>query len=321
MAMLGLRPLIFRSVRAIASSVVVAITLVASAPGGAATPAATPEKIIISGASGHLGELVIKELLKRGVPATRLILVSRTPDKLRQYAAQGASARFGDVDKPESLAAAYAGGTKMLFISLSAPPGSPPRAPRQKIGFDAAVKAGVKLIVYTSMLNADTSPAPFAADQRQSEAYLKASGARWTILRNGVYAEFAVGGQAAKMLASGTVTVAPNEPKSAPVTREDCAAAAAGALTTPGHENKTYEITGPDLINRKDIAALVSEVTGRKIRVVEQVGAPIPYDFSLQTGTPTLSHAVQELAGRPATTMRAFVEANKATLLQMPQDQ
>jgi uncharacterized protein YbjT (DUF2867 family) len=93
-----------------------------------ATPAtaANSEKFIISGASGQLGELTVRELLKRGVPAGNLILVSRTPDKLAEFAKLGAVTRFGDVDKPESLAAAYAGGTRMLMISLALAPGAPP---------------------------------------------------------------------------------------------------------------------------------------------------------------------------------------------------
>ena len=80
--------------------------------------AAQAERIIISGASGNLGGQTVKELLARGVPANRLILVSRTPDELKEYADQGASVRFGDFTKPESLPAAYAGGTRMLLISV-----------------------------------------------------------------------------------------------------------------------------------------------------------------------------------------------------------
>lgn len=312
---------LLNAVRAMSAFVVVlAMTLFATTPSFAAASAAAQDKIIISGASGQLGQLVVKELLKRGVPAKNLILVSRSPDKLQEYARQGASVRFGDVDKPESLPAAYAGGTKMLFISLSTGPGLPPRAPRHKIGFDAAVKAGVKYIAYTSMLDADITRSPFAVDQRQSEAYLKASGVKWIALRTGIYAEFAVGGYARRMLASGEVTVPPNEQKSAFVTREDCAAAAAGALTTPGHDGRAYEITGPDLVNRKDIAALVTAVTGKPIKVIEQVGAEVPYAFAIGNEKPTLTNAVQELAGRPATTMRAFLEANKDKIDQMPLD-
>ena len=88
-----------------------------SAPHSGRAQSAT-EKIIVSGASGNLGGLTVDELLARGVPASRLILVSRTPDELKKYADQGASVRFGDFTKPESLPAAYAGGTRMLLISV-----------------------------------------------------------------------------------------------------------------------------------------------------------------------------------------------------------
>lgn len=295
-------------------------------------------KFIVSGASGRLGRLAVNELLNRGVPAECLILVTRSPDRLDEHASKGASVRYGDVDNPESLPAAYAGGAKMLFIGISAGPGTgnieqlkdfyraggvhPPRAPRHKRGLDAAVRAGVKHIVYTSMLDVDISEVPWAEDQRRNEANLKDCGAAWTSLRNGTYAEYGVGKFAARMADAGRVIVSPNETRMAFVTIEDCAAAAAGALTTPGHENKAYEITGPDLVNRRDIAQLLSAVTGKAIEVIEKADEPIPYEFTdYWGGRPrTVSDAVQVLAGRPATSMRAFLEKHKDHLDQMPQD-
>jgi NAD(P)H dehydrogenase (quinone) len=296
-------------------------------------------KIVVSGASGRLGKLVVNELLKRSVLPEDLILVTRSPDRLDGYASRGAAVRYGDVDDPQSLPEAYAGGTKMLFIGISAGPAtgkiedlqnfykkagvSPPRAPRHKVGLDAAVQAGVEHIVYTSMLNADISLSPWAADQRRNEANLKNSGAKWTALRNGIYAEYGVGKYAARMVESGRVTVRPNELKRAFVTLEDCAAAAAGVLTGSGHENKAYEITGPDLVNRSDIAELVSAMTGRKIEVIEKADEPIPFEFSDFLGgnlAETVSQAVAVLAGRPATSMRSFLEEHKDKLDRMPQD-
>ncbi len=103
-------------VRLVIAIAVAGFALVAAVPPSAAE--AQTERIIISGASGNLGGLTVDELIARGVPATRLILVSRTPDELKKYADQGASVRFGDFTKPESLPAAYAGGTRMLLISV-----------------------------------------------------------------------------------------------------------------------------------------------------------------------------------------------------------
>src|SRR5262249_23271732 len=89
------------------------------------------ERIIVSGASGHLGLLVVKDLLARGVPAKSLILVSRTPDALQEFAKLGASTRFGDFSQPASLPAAFAGGTKMLLISIGFGGGPRPEAHKQ----------------------------------------------------------------------------------------------------------------------------------------------------------------------------------------------
>jgi NAD(P)H dehydrogenase (quinone) len=278
--------------------------------------AATSDKIIISGASGQLGELTVRELLKRGFPARNLILVSRTPEKLKEFADLGASTRYGDVDMPESLAAAYAGGTRMLMISLGigGGPGSPPRAPRHKLAFDAAVKAGVRYIVYTSFIGADKGGSPVTNDHFETEKYLRASGAKWTALRNGVYADAQMQ-RAVQMAQTGKATVAPNEVKSAPVTREDCAAAAAGALLGGAKfENQAFEITGPELVGVRDVARMVSEITGKSIEVTEQ--AEPARGGGMGGGPPAIvSDAFSKLAGRPATSFRSLLETNKASLL------
>jgi NAD(P)H dehydrogenase (quinone) len=277
---------------------------------GGRAEAATSEMLIVSGASGQLGLLTVKELLRRGVPAQHLILVSRTPEKLAEFAAQGASTRYGDVDHPESLPAAFAGGDRMLMISLGVAPGNPPRPPRHKLAFDAAVKAGVKHIVYTSFLGADLGGNMLADDHRQSEEFLRASGAHWTALRNGFYADSLVQ-SALQMAATGKATVRAGAMKNAPVTREDCAAAAAGALLGGQRfENQAFDITGPELVDMRDVAKLVGELVGRNIEVVEQpaTAAPAP------GAPPQVTRAVATLAGRPATSVHALLLAHKSEL-------
>lgn len=295
------------------------------------------DKIIVSGASGQLGGLAVQELLTRGVKPADLILVSHTPEKLSAYAKMGAAVRFGDLTKPESLPAAYEGGTKMLLISVGRLP--VPSPVLHKAGIDAAVKAGVKHIVYTSFLGADKpDSSPIAADHYQTEQYLKASGAKWTLLRNAGYANGAVD-QAVQMLKTGRAEVMPVDNKRASVTREDCAAAAAGALTKSGTENKAYDITGPELVGTRDIAKFASEITGKRIEIVvgaaappgaPPAGAPAPAGAAPPSapgagangpppsiaGPPAvISNAVAELAGRPATSLKALLQANKDKLL------
>ena len=122
---------------------------------------ADDERIIVSGASGQLGGLVVEELLARGVTPERLILVSRTPEQLQRYADMGAATRYGDFNEPESLPDAYAGGTRMLLISINTL-GDRPRLHGNAV--DAAVAAGVEHIVYTSIVDAEDNPSPLAAD-------------------------------------------------------------------------------------------------------------------------------------------------------------
>lgn len=274
------------------------------------------ERIIVSGASGQLGSLVVEELLARGVDPGDLILVSRSPEELAEYAALGAETRFGDFTLPESLPAAYAGGTRMLLISMSAGPDN--RVELHGNAIDAAARAGVRHIAYTSSVDVGNMDdgARSAADHRGTEQRLEESGVAWTMLRHQLYADGLVN-QAARMLAEGRVVVQPDEVPTAYVTREDCAAAAASVLTTSGHEYRAYDITGPAAVLRRDVARIASEVAGRPIEVVEgeggvpQVGGPMAgfRSFGATSG------AVEALTGRPATGVRELLEANREALL------
>lgn len=271
------------------------------------------DKIIISGASGQLGQATVKALLAKGVPAKNLILVSRTPDTLGEFVKQGAVARFGDFSKPESLPAAYAGGTRMLLISIAG--GSVPRPEAHKRAIDAAVAAGVKQIAYTSWVALSKGDASgIGADHAQTEEILKKSGVAWTFLRNSIYSDVLIP-QAAKMIADGRTTVPASVTRIAYVTRDDCAAAAAAVVSTPGHENKAYDITGPELIGPREVAAAASAATGKPIEVIPaDPNAPAPRGF----GGPALevvSTAVGDLTGRPATPIRALFAANQDKLL------
>ena len=292
---------------------VAGVTLLATVPPTAAqTPA---ERIIISGASGNLGGSTVDELLERGVPPSRLILVSRTPEGLKKYADRGASVRFGDFTKPESLAAAYAGGTKMLLISVGASGGV--TAPDLlKRGIDAAKAAGVKHIAYTSYVGITRGDMTGrAADHQAVETALKQSGLQWTMLRNSIYMHNLIA-QAQRMVADGRAVVPPNESPIGYVTREDCARAAAAVLATPGHEGKAYDITGPELLGVRQIAAAASDVTGKKIDVV-QGGADTRPGFGRPEMAFTTTH-FEELTGRKPTSVRELFQANKATLLTPP---
>ncbi|MEQ1857499.1 MAG: NAD(P)H-binding protein [Longimicrobiales bacterium] len=271
--------------------------------------------IVVSGASGQLGGLVVEELLERGVEPERLILVSRTPEVLEEYAALGAETRFGDFTQPESLTEAYEGGDRLLLISIDTNVGAE-RADLHKNAVDAAVAAGIRQIVYTSFVDLDNNDSPLASDHRRTEQVIRDSGLEWTMLRNSLYMNGIVG-RAARMVADGAAT--PSDVGVAYVTREDCAAAAAAVLASDGHEGRAYDITGPEVVFPQDIARVTSEVTGVTITVgvadsTETSATPPPGSASFAV----VSTAVRDLTGRPAQSTLDFLSANRGLVLAGP---
>jgi NAD(P)H dehydrogenase (quinone) len=281
---------------------------------GAATAVlgATDERLIISGASGQLGGAAVKDLLARGVAAKNLILVSRTPDALAQYAKLGAVTRFGDFGKPESLGPAFAGGTRMLLISIGNSAGPRPVAHGHAI--DAAKGAGVKQIAYTSWLGISKGDSQgIAADHFATEELLRKSGVAYTFLRNSLYMETLLM-RVTKMLADGKATIPSGEVRVGYVTRGDCAAAAAAALATAGHDNKSYDITGPALLGVSEMAEAATAVTGKVIALSPaDPTAPAARSFA-GPSLAVVSTAVADLTGRPATSIKAFLADNRGKL-------
>jgi len=182
---------------------------------------------------------------------------------------------------------------------------------------DAGIKAGVRHIVYASSVDADNpGESQSAAEHRLTEQYVRESGARWTMMRHQLYMNSLVG-LAARMVADGRVTIQPDEIPAAYVTREDCAAASAAVLSTPGHENTVYEITGPELVLRRDVARIASELSGKRIEEVAGPGgvsqvAPVMSGFAAFRNQ---SNAVQDLTGHPATSVRQLLEQHRGELV------
>lgn len=291
---------------------------------------APADQIVVSGASGGLAGETISELLTRGVPFNRLILVTRTPEKLASFAERGAEVRAGDFSKPETLSTAFAGGRQLLLISTN----GGDRVAQHTAAISAARRAGIKHIVYTSWVNAtEDNPAAVARDHHLTEDALRRSGVPYTILRNQLYADGLIS-RGAKAVAAGEIVSNSGRGKWAPVTRADCAAAAAVVLTQSSHEGKTYDITGPDLISEQDFAQMLTQITGKSVRVVDVdddtyiagavktgVAEPIARagaTFGVATRGNFLnikSETLQILIGRKPQSVRELLTANKATLL------
>ena len=216
--------------------------------------------IAITGASGQLGRLVLQSLLER-VPAAQLVAVARKPEALQAFAALGVQVRQGDYSRPASLDAAFQGVDKVLLISSNE---LGQRAPQHQAVIDAASRAGVKLLAYTSVLHADASPLGLAAEHVETEAYLKASGLPFVLLRNGWYSEnYAASIPSA--LQHGVFLGSAGEGRIASAARADYAAAAAVALAGQDQAGRVYELAGDHAYTLADFAAEISKQTGKTI--------------------------------------------------------
>ena len=221
---------------------------------------------VITGASGAFGRMVTELLLENTAPS-ELILVTRKPEALAHLAARGAQVRYGDFDDKDSLAAAFAGGERMLLISTLDVGAR--RRRQHTAAVDAAVAAGVQHIAYTSSVGIHPrSPAFVVADHLHTEELLRRCGVAFTILRDSQYAEVVATMIAPQALACGKWVTSAGEGCMAFVSKKDCVAVAAAVLSTPGHEGAVYEITGPELLSFRDAAALAAEISGRPIEYV-----------------------------------------------------
>ncbi|WP_424184140.1 SDR family oxidoreductase [Actinokineospora sp. G85] len=198
-------------------------------------------KYLVTGATGHLGGLVVKHLLNR-VPATDVIVSVRDPQRAQNLAAQGIEVRQGDFDTGVD----FSGANALLLISAD----SGDRVTAHRKAIEAARTAGVSRIAYTSVTDADTSPVGLAADHKATEEAIRATGIPFTFLRNGMYHENYL---------PISPTTATGEGRIATASRDDLAEAAAIALTGEGHENKTYELTGPTAWSFAELNTLVGQ--------------------------------------------------------------
>ena len=281
--------------------------------------------IAVTGATGQLGPLVIDALLK-SVPAGEIVAIARNADKAAAIAAKGVTVRIADYDKPETWTAALAGIDTLAFISASE---FGQRARQHRTVVDAAKAAGVKLIAYTSILHADTSGITLAAEHRDTEAALRASGIPTIILRNGWYTENYTG-NLTTALAHGVAGAAGTGRISA-ATRQDFAEAIAAAVTGRAEAGRIYELAGDSSFTLGELAAEVAGQSGKPVAynhmgegdyaaMLASVGLPGPlaqaiasWDTEIAKGAlHNESGDLARLIGRPTTPLSKAVAASLA---------
>lgn len=269
----------------------------------------------ITGATGQLGRLVVQQLLSRGVPASQIVALVRDPAKAADLASRGVTVRAADYKRPETLGPALSGVEKLLLVSSN----DFDERVRQHVNvLEAAKTAGVKLLAYTSILRGTESPLILGIDHGATERAVTALGIPYVLLRNGWYFENYLG-DVKGTLAHG-VAGASGAGRISGATREDYAAAAAVVLTTPGHENQTYELGGDGSFTKADFAAELSKQSGKPVPHAELdaasfegvlLGAGLPkmyagvlVDADVQIAKGALhdeSRTLSRLIGRPTT--------------------
>ena len=291
-----------------------------------------PPVLLVTGASGHLGRRVIELLLE--ARAGTIIAATRTPEKLADFSAQGVLVRQADFNDPASLSEAFAGVDRLLLISTDVLGEPGLRLRQHRAAIKAAQEAGVSHVVYTSLVGpGPDSPVLFAPDHYGTETALADSTLDWTVLRNNIYAEILLGslGQA---MQTGQLFSAAAQGKTAYVTREDCARAAAAALASSFNGRRTLDITGPEALSQADLAALATQIAGKPITYVplelEQliqgmVGAGLPQpiaetyasiDTAMAQGQfDVVSKGVEELTGTKPASVIEFLTAQLAVAL------
>jgi NAD(P)H dehydrogenase (quinone) len=240
--------------------------------------------IVVTGATGHLGRLIIESLIARGTAPTDIVAVGRSIDKIADLAERGVTVTAADYTDPASLGAAFVGADSVMLVSGSE---VGQRAAQHANVVAAASRAGVTQLVYTSAPSADTSALILAPEHKATEEAIRASGVPFTILRNGWYTENYVG-QIEQAKATGVITASVGDGRVASASRADYADAAAVVLTTPGHIGATYELSGDVAWNFDELAAAASAVTGVPItfaRVSPEEQAAMLAGFGLDEGT------------------------------------
>jgi len=280
--------------------------------------------IVVTGATGHLGRLIIDALLRDGTPSSDIVALGRSAQKLEALAPLGVRTAVAEYTDRASLDAALAGADTVMLVSGSE---VGQRFAQHAAVIDAAKAAGVGRIVYTSAPAATTSPLILAPEHKATEEYLAASGIPATILRNGWYTENYVG-TAQQAIASGTLASSAGDGRVSSASRKDYADAAAVVLVDDAHAGQTYELSGDTAWSFAELASTVADISGKPVALVAltpeehtaaltaagldegTAGFVVALDGNIRDGL--LGHTpgdLSRLIGRPTTPLREGLAA------------
>jgi NAD(P)H dehydrogenase (quinone) len=276
---------------------------------------------VITGASGHLGRLIVDQLLAAGTPPEQIVATGRDTGKLADLARNRVTVRRADFADPGTLDDAFAGADAMVLVSTTT---VGERFDNARNAIDAARRAGVSRIVYTSILNASTAQMMLADAHRRTEEFLRDSGAPFVILRNGWYLENYTD-QLPMITRYHALLGSAHDGRVSAAGRRDLAAAAAAVLTQDGHLGATYELGGTPF-TLAELATTFSDVLGthivyRDMPVADYTatltGAGLPPEMAAAVADADAGLAREELftdrddlvelIGRPAITAREAV--------------
>jgi NAD(P)H dehydrogenase (quinone) len=273
--------------------------------------------LLITGANGKLGRLIVEEVLRRA-PDAPLAVSVRDAAAAADLAERGVDVRQADYHDLDSIRAAFAGVDRLLLMPTPAPDPDARVAEMIPVA-QAAAEVGVKHIVYPGAAEVEGLDFPLLSSHTRVYDAIVATGVQGTHLRVNIYAEL-VAGEVAVAVAAGELAAPVNGARVAPVLRSDIAPAIAAVLTEDGHEGNTYDLTGQDAVSWAQLAELASARAGKPVPYrsiddteaaarMEAAGIPAPYIPSMLgfyaayragwSGTP--SGHIEQLAGRPAT--------------------
>ena len=286
--------------------------------------------IVITGATGHLGRHVVETLLERGVPAQEITATGRSIEKIADLADRGVQVKMIDYTDPASVDSALKGASKVLLVS-GADMGE--RVAQHRTVVEAAARAGVELVAYTSIANADSSHMKMAVDHLATENIIRESGIPFVFLRNGWYVENYTD-QLQGTLAQGAFAGSAGEGRVSAAARSDYAEAAAAVLVAEDQAGKIYELGNDDSFSMAELATEISAASGKEIAyqnlpaadyaaLLTKIGLPEVFaqvladsDLGIARGDLLVTSGdLSKLLGRPTTSMADAVRAATAAVL------